>query len=77
MIISYSIVSEIVNEKPMYALIKVKETIFNLEETKQKVCKSGKMLQLRKAVFKDSTDCIPTTFFDKNVSKIFEAKVTK
>ena len=74
LIISYSTVSEIVNEKPMYALIKVKETIFNLEETEQKVCKNGKMLQLRKPVFKDSTDCIPITFFDKNVSKISEAK---
>ena len=55
------------NEKPIYAMINVKGTKFNLEETEQKVCKYGKILQLRNAVFKDSTDCIPITFFDKNV----------
>ena len=32
------------------------------------------MLQLRKAVFKDSINCIPVTFFDKNVSKHSETK---
>ena len=52
----------------------VNGTIFNLEETKQKICKNSKMLQLQKAMFKDSTDCIPVTFFDENVSKIFETK---
>ena len=55
-------------------MINVKGTIFNLEEAEQNVCKNGKMLQLRKEVFKDSTDCIPITFFDKNVSKISEEK---
>ena len=74
LIISYSTVSEIMNEKPIYTMINVKGTKFNLEETEQKVCKYGKILQLRKAVFKDSTDCIPITFFDKNVSNISEAK---
>ena len=74
LIISYSMVSEIMNEKPKYAMLNEKGTIFNLEETKQNVCKNGNMLQLRKAVFKDSTDRIPITFFDKNMSKISEAK---
>ena len=36
LIISYSTVSEIVNEKPTYALINVKGTTFSLEETEQK-----------------------------------------
>ena len=36
LIISYSTVSEIVNEKPTYALINVKGTIFSREETEQK-----------------------------------------
>ena len=74
LIISYSTISEIMNEKPIYAMINVKGTKFNLEETEQKVCKYGKILQLRNAVFKDSTDCIPITFFDKNVSNISEAR---
>ena len=74
LIISYSTVTEIMNEKPTYAIINVKGTKFNLEETNQKVCKNGKILQLRKAMFKDSTDCIPIIFFDKNVSNISEAK---
>ena len=55
-------------------MINVKGAIFNLEETEQNVCKNGKMLQPRKAVFKGSTNCIPITFFDKNVSNISEAK---
>ena len=55
-------------------MINVEGTIFNPEETKQNICKIGKMLQLRKAVFKDSINCIPVTFFDKNVSKHSETK---
>ena len=74
LIISYSTISEIMYEKPIYAMINVKGTKFNLEETEQKVCKYGKILQLRNAVFKDSTDCVPIIFFDKNVSNISEAK---
>ena len=74
LIISYSTVSEIVKEKPVYAVINVKETILNFEETEQEVCKNSKMLQIRKAVFKDCTDYIPITFFDKNLSKISEIK---
>ena len=77
LIVSYSTVSEIVNEKPIYAMINVKGTIFNFEETVQNVCKNDKMLQLRKVVFKDSTECLAITFFDKNVSKISEQRVTK
>ena len=73
LIISYCTVSGIVNEKRIYAMINVKETIFNFEETKQSACKNDEMLQLRQAVFKDSTECIPITFFDKNMSKISEA----
>ena len=74
LIISYSTVSEIVNEKPMYAMIDVKGAIFNLGETKQKVCKNSKVLQIRKTVARDSTDCVPITFLDKNVSTISKAK---
>ena len=74
LIISYSTVSEIVNEKPMYAMIDVKGAIFNLGETKQKVCKNSEVLQLRKTVARDSTDCVPITFLDKNVSTISKAK---
>ena len=55
-------------------MINVKRTIFNLEETEQKVCKIGKMLQLQKAVFKDSNNCIPIKIFDKNVSKNSKTK---
>ena len=55
-------------------MINVKRTIFNLEETEQNVCKYGKILQLRRAVFKDCINCIPITFFDKNMSKMSEAK---
>ena len=73
-IISYSPVIEIVKKKSIYAMINVKRTIFNLEETEQKVCKIGKMLQLQKAVFKDSNNCIPIKIFDKNVSKNSKTK---
>ena len=73
-IVSYSTVSEILNEKPMYAMINVKGTIFDLEETEQKVCKNGQTLQIRKAMFKDSTDCILITFSCNNVSKISESR---
>ena len=52
LIIRYSTNGEIVNEKPIYAMINVKGTIFNLEETGQKVCKNDKMLQLRRQCLK-------------------------
>ena len=58
----------------MYPMVNVKGTIFDLEETEQKVCKNGQTLQIRKAVFKGSTDCIPITFSCNNVSNISEAK---
>ena len=32
------------------------------------------MLQIRKTVARDSTDCVPITFLDKNVSTISKAK---
>ena len=41
--------------------------MLSLEEIEQNVRKNGKTLQIIKAVFKDSTDCIVITFFDKNV----------
>ena len=74
LIVSYSKVCEIVIETSTYAIINVKGRILNLEETEQKVCKNGKTLQIRKAEFKDSIDCIPVTYFDNNMSKIFKAK---
>ena len=74
LIFSYSTVSEILNEKSMYAMINVKGTIFDLEETEQNVCKNGQTLQIRKAMFKDSTDCILITFSCNNVSKISESR---
>ena len=49
---SYSTVNEIVNKKPLHAMANVKETIFNLQETEQKVCENSKMLQITKVVFK-------------------------
>ena len=58
----------------MHAIINVKRTIFNLEETEQKACKNSKRLQIRKEIFKDSTDCIPMTIFDNHLSKTSEAK---
>lgn len=61
LIVSYSAFTEIVNEKPMSAMINIKGEIFNLEETNKKVFKNGKTLQIRKAMFKDSTDYIPMT----------------
>ena len=64
LIVSYSTVSENVNEKPMHAMINIKGTIFKLEETGQKVCENDKTLKIRKAMFKDSNDCIPISFFD-------------
>ena len=48
----YSTVNEIVNKKPIHAMANVKETIFNLHETEQKVCENSKMLQITKVVFK-------------------------
>ena len=74
LIVSCSTGIEIVNEKPMHAIINVKRTIFNLEETEQKACKNSKRLQIRKGIFKDSTDCIPMTIFDNHLSKTSEAK---
>ena len=45
----------------MSAVINIKGEIFNLEETNKKVFKNGKTLQIRKAMFKNSTDYIPMT----------------
>ena len=52
LISSYSTVNEIVNKKPIHAMANVKEAIFNLQETEQKVCENSKMLQITKVVFK-------------------------
>ena len=52
LIASYSTVNEIVNKKPINAMANAKETIFNLQETEQKVCENSKMLQITKVVFK-------------------------
>lgn len=72
LIASYSTISEIANEKPMYAMINIKGTIFKLKGKEQKVCKNCKTLKIRKAIFEDGTDCIQITFFDNNVSKVLE-----
>ena len=52
LIASYSTVNEIVNKKPIHTMANVKETIFNLQETEQKVCENSKMLQITEVVFK-------------------------
>ena len=73
LIVSYSIFTKIVNEKPMYAMINLKVTIFDLKETDQRVSKNGKTLQIRKLIFQDTTDCILMGSKFK-VSKVWKTK---
>ena len=56
---SYLIVTELVNEKPTYAMVNMKGIIFNLEEADQIDYKNWKTLKTRKVMLKD---CIRITF---------------